>query len=201
MSLAVRPDVHGNKNSAANYIRQAPLVEHCPVITDTQIMEKLKRRRGKDERTPDELADAARLKALWGRRPKGLTQEAVANKMGVTKAVVSQHLSGVTALTWKAVLVYSDVLGVSTSEISPRLTKKNLPSARMDQNHSEEQPGSTGEGSFRAPPGLENTWVQSPPAARALVEIILQRSSEKSLTDEDIQFLLGAVSRISKDLK
>jgi len=197
MSLAVRPDVHGNNNSAANYIRQAPLVEYCPVITDTQAMEKPKRRRGKDERTPDELADAARLKALWGRRPKGLTQEALANRMGVTKAVVSQHLSGVTALTWKAVLVYSDVLGVSTSEISPRLTKENLPPARMDQ----EQPGSTGEGSFRAPPSLENIWVQSPPAARALVEIILQRSSEKSLTDEDIQFLLGAVSRISKDLK
>ncbi|WP_414042009.1 hypothetical protein ACJU26_04275 [Acidithiobacillus sp. M4-SHS-6] len=51
---------------------------------------------------------------------------------------------------------------------------------------------------FSAIPSL---WVQAPPAARALAEIILKKSSDEQLSDDDIQFLLGAVTRISKDKK
>ncbi len=48
---------------------------------------------------------------------------------------------------------------------------------------------------------LQSVWVQAPPAARALAEIILKKSSDEELSDDDIQFLLGAVTRISKDQK
>lgn len=45
---------------------------------------------------------------------------------------------------------------------------------------------------------MDKVWVDAPPMARALAESILVKSSEHTLTDEDMQFLMGAVSRLSK---
>jgi transcriptional regulator with XRE-family HTH domain len=61
----------------------------------------------------EKLKDAIRE----ARMKKALTQEDVANRMGVTQAAVSQWENGVTVPQTRDILKLSEVLGVSVSEL------------------------------------------------------------------------------------
>lgn len=126
MPLTECAKVHVAYLSAANLSTQAPLCDKVKMFSQTNGMEK-KRRRGKEDRSPEELEDMARLNALWDARPPGVIQATVAEKLGVNPSLISQHLTGYTALTWEAVVAYAEVLNCSPADISPRLAKKNLP--------------------------------------------------------------------------
>lgn len=82
--------------------------------------------------SPDQLADAERLKAAWsdyqesrrvmGERP---TQEWLASVTGLgTQGVVWQYLHGRIPLNLKALLAICSAIGARPSEISPSLTKE-----------------------------------------------------------------------------
>jgi transcriptional regulator with XRE-family HTH domain len=71
--------------------------------------------------TPEDLAAAARLKALWEQKQKerGFTQETAADELGITQGAVSQYINGGIALGIAATIKFARFLGCEPSEIRP----------------------------------------------------------------------------------
>ncbi len=74
--------------------------------------------------SPEQLADAARLKAVYmeKKRELGLTQESLASACGwESQGSVSQYLNGKIPLNVEAAVKFAKALRVSVSDFSPRL--------------------------------------------------------------------------------
>lgn len=73
-----------------------------------------------------DLAAAARLKAIWKAMPHRPTQQALADAWGdhANQALISQYMNGRIALNYRAVLFFSNALGVEQSAIRSDLPEQ-----------------------------------------------------------------------------
>lgn len=79
--------------------------------------------------TPDDLAAAKRLRALWDAKPRKErpTQEGMAVRLGgSSQSLASQYLNGKIALNYKAVLAFADALGCPPEAIRDDLKEQVL---------------------------------------------------------------------------
>lgn len=70
--------------------------------------------------------ESARLKTLYreASRQTGITQEAIAENLGVSQGAVSHYLNGHNALNLNAAVAFSRLLGVAVADFSPRLARE-----------------------------------------------------------------------------
>lgn len=73
--------------------------------------------------TESQKADAARLKSLYQSRARqlGLTQELIADELGITQGGVSHYLNGKNPLNTKVAATFARLLKVSVKDFSPEL--------------------------------------------------------------------------------
>lgn len=76
--------------------------------------------------TEEQLLDAERLKAIYDRKKKelGLSQESLADKLGISQSAVAQILSGKNALNLKRAIELAGILDVKVEEFSPSLSNE-----------------------------------------------------------------------------
>jgi len=76
--------------------------------------------------TPEQLNDAKRLKALYESKKKslGITQQDIADALGITQGAVGHYLNGRNALNLSAALTFSRLLQVPVSDFSTSLAKE-----------------------------------------------------------------------------
>ena len=91
--------------------------------------------------TEEQIAQAARMKALflqnkvvWEKRTGGkLTQDKLAELLGMTQGAVWQYLNGRVALNRNFVLDMAELLGFSPEEIDPIFSISVKPGSRIHQ--------------------------------------------------------------------
>jgi SOS-response transcriptional repressor LexA len=73
--------------------------------------------------TPEQLADATRLKAIFDSKKKqlGLSQELLAEQMGMGQSGVAQLLNGANAINTTHAAQFAKILGVKVDDFSPSL--------------------------------------------------------------------------------
>lgn len=85
--------------------------------------------------TEEQLLDAERLKAIYDRKKKelGLSQDVLAERLGVSQSAVAQLLAGKNALNLKRAIEFAGILDVNVEDFSPtlaneakQLTKSNV---------------------------------------------------------------------------
>ncbi|WP_455853149.1 LexA family protein [Pantoea endophytica] len=76
--------------------------------------------------SPEQAEDALRLKLIYDQKKKdlGLSQEVLAEKLGVSQSAVAQILSGKNALNLKRAVELATILGVEVQQFSPSLAKE-----------------------------------------------------------------------------
>lgn len=78
--------------------------------------------------TPQDVAAAARLKAAWHARARdlGLTQEKLADELGITQGAVSQYLNGRIPMNYRTLMAFSQALGIADTDIRSDLPEQRL---------------------------------------------------------------------------
>lgn len=73
--------------------------------------------------SPEQLSDALSLKSIYESRKKelGLSQEIVAERLGISQSAVAQILSGKNALNLKRAAEFASLLGVNIKDFSPSM--------------------------------------------------------------------------------
>ena len=76
--------------------------------------------------TEEQLRDAERLKALYHAKKKslGITQQNIADELGITQSAVGHYLNGRNALNMSSALMFAKILGVQIEEFSPHLARE-----------------------------------------------------------------------------
>lgn len=74
--------------------------------------------------TKKETQAAERIKRIWLKNKKklGLSQDRAAEALGWSQGIFNKYLNGIQPLNLKAVLKFSELLGVSASELAPEIT-------------------------------------------------------------------------------
>ncbi|MHB9807041.1 LexA family protein [Pantoea ananatis] len=74
----------------------------------------------------EQLEDASRLRRIYEVKKKGLglSQETLAEKLGISQSAVAQILAGKNALNFKRALEIATILGVEVKQFSPSLAKE-----------------------------------------------------------------------------
>ncbi|CDG21781.1 Repressor protein CI [Xenorhabdus poinarii G6] len=80
----------------------------------------------KKKLTAEQLAEAARLKALFESRKKqlGISQEILAEEIGKTQSAISHYLNGINALNLEMAAFFAQKLNVRIADFSPSLDKQ-----------------------------------------------------------------------------
>lgn len=78
--------------------------------------------------TPEELRECAQLKSIFESKKKdlGITQQTIADELGITQATMSQYLTGRRSLNLKVAKTSAQVLRVDIGDFSQRLKKQAL---------------------------------------------------------------------------
>lgn len=78
--------------------------------------------------TPADLRAAKKLREAWDARPKELklTQEAMAARMGGSQPLVSQYLLGRIPLNFRALMQFSEALGIDPHSIRSDLPEQSM---------------------------------------------------------------------------
>jgi transcriptional regulator with XRE-family HTH domain len=78
--------------------------------------------------TEADKAAARRLRAIWDERARGLglTQDKMAAKMDGSQGLVSQYLNGLIPLNYRALLSFSDALGIDPATVRTDLQEQAL---------------------------------------------------------------------------
>lgn len=76
--------------------------------------------------TKRDVAAAARLKAEWSARARGLglTQEKMADELGITQGAVSQYLNGRIPMNYRTLKAFSAALGIEDTDIRDDLPEQ-----------------------------------------------------------------------------
>lgn len=75
-----------------------------------------------------DIAAAARLKAIWSERAKqrGLTQDKLAQELGITQGAISQYLNGRIPMNYRTLRAFTDALGIAETDIRSDLPEQQL---------------------------------------------------------------------------
>lgn len=78
--------------------------------------------------TPFDVAAAAKLKAHWDARARGLnlTQDSIAEELGITQGAVSQYLNGKIPMNYRTLAVFCRALGIEDTDIRTDLPEQRL---------------------------------------------------------------------------
>lgn len=76
--------------------------------------------------TTEQLKDAERLKALYESKKKdlGITQQYIADELGITQSAVGHYLNGRNALNMSSAMMFAKILNVQIADFSPSLAKE-----------------------------------------------------------------------------
>lgn len=82
----------------------------------------------KSKPTPADVAAAAKLKLEWQARARslGLTQDQVADELGITQGAVSQYLNGKIPMNYRTLLVFCRLLGINDTDVRRDLPEQQL---------------------------------------------------------------------------
>ncbi len=88
----------------------------------------------KSKPTPADVAAAAKLKLEWQARARslGLTQDQVADELGITQGAVSQYLNGKIPMNYRTLLVFCRLLGINDTDVRRDLPEQQLLGAPTD---------------------------------------------------------------------
>lgn len=91
--------------------------------------------------SPQDIAAAAKLKAIWSERAKqrGLTQDKLAQELGITQGAVSQYLNGRIPMNYRTLRAFTDALGIAETDIRSDLPEQqlNVPSSSPTEEYLE----------------------------------------------------------------
>lgn len=73
-----------------------------------------------------DIEAAARLRAAWQRRPKGVTQQTVADLLEASQSAVSQYLHGRIPLNYRAAQAFAIAIGCRPEDIRTDLPEQQL---------------------------------------------------------------------------
>lgn len=78
--------------------------------------------------TQQDIAAAARLKAEWNARARdlGLTQDKMADELGITQGAISQYLNGKIPMNFRTLAVFCQALGIQDTDIRDDLPEQRL---------------------------------------------------------------------------
>ncbi|HHA2515034.1 TPA: helix-turn-helix transcriptional regulator [Stenotrophomonas maltophilia] len=82
----------------------------------------------KSKPTPADVTAAAKLKLEWQARARslGLTQDQVADELGITQGAVSQYLNGKIPMNYRTLLVFCRLLGINDTDVRRDLPEQQL---------------------------------------------------------------------------
>ncbi|MBB3832521.1 phage repressor protein C with HTH and peptisase S24 domain [Xanthomonas arboricola] len=82
--------------------------------------------------TPDDVKAASRLKSAWAARARerGITQDKMAEELGITQGAVSQYLNGRIPMNYRTLYAFCRALGISDAEIRTDLPEQSLQATR-----------------------------------------------------------------------
>jgi len=82
----------------------------------------------KSKPTPADVAAAAKLKLEWQGRARslGLTQDQVADELGITQGAVSQYLNGKIPMNYRTLVVFCRLLGINDTDVRRDLPEQQL---------------------------------------------------------------------------
>ncbi|MDH2022924.1 helix-turn-helix domain-containing protein [Stenotrophomonas sp. GD03680] len=84
-----------------------------------------------------DLTAAAKLKAIWSERARrrGLTQDKLAQELGITQGAISQYLNGRIPMNYRTLRAFTDALGIVETDIRSDLPEQqlNAPSAPAEE--------------------------------------------------------------------
>lgn len=88
----------------------------------------------KSKPTPADVAAAAKLKLEWQARARalGLTQDQVADELGITQGAVSQYLNGKIPMNYRTLVVFCRLLGINDTDVRNDLPEQQLVSQPSD---------------------------------------------------------------------
>jgi phage repressor protein C with HTH and peptisase S24 domain len=90
--------------------------------------------------TPQDVAAAEKLRAVWAlrARERGITQDKMADELGITQGAVSQYLNGRIPMNYRTLLAFCKALGISDAEIRTDLPEQRLaPSSVPDDEYAD----------------------------------------------------------------
>ncbi len=91
--------------------------------------------------SPQDIAAAAKLKAIWSERARqrGLTQDKLAQELGITQGAISQYLNGRIPMNYRTLRAFTDALGVPETDIRSDLPEQqfNTPSSSPTEEYLE----------------------------------------------------------------
>lgn len=75
-----------------------------------------------------DIASAAKLKAIWSERARqrGLTQDKLAQELGITQGAISQYLNGRIPMNYRTLRAFTDALGIAETDIRSDLPEQQL---------------------------------------------------------------------------
>lgn len=109
-----------------------PAVISVPSMPDRPASSRRSRPSGAD------LDAAERLRALWAQKPAAVTQQTVADLLGISQSAVSQFLRGHIALNFLAVHAFAQALGCDPEAIRADLPEQQF--FRLYPQHKPRQP-------------------------------------------------------------
>lgn len=126
-------------------------------------------------------SEIAAANANGGRR---LTQEFLAQELGMTQGNLSSHLNGKRAITKDLAVKVALATGIPVERFSPRLAKEIVAMAQAVQQPTEKPPS----GAFNAGQMAELMGLATP-RSRAVLQRITQAADEGRLSEADIDLL------------
>jgi phage repressor protein C with HTH and peptisase S24 domain len=90
--------------------------------------------------TPQDIAAAEKLRSVWALRARGLgiTQDKMAEELGITQGAVSQYLNGRIPMNFRTLATFCKALGISDTEIRNDLPEQRFaPSGVVDDDYTD----------------------------------------------------------------
>ncbi len=86
--------------------------------------------------TKYDIAAAAKLKSVWAERARGLgiTQEKLAEELGITQGAVSQYLNGKIPMNYRTLKVFCAALGIEDTDIRSDLPEQQFHSPAVNDD-------------------------------------------------------------------
>ena len=86
--------------------------------------------------TPEDIAAAERLKSVWllRARDRGITQDKMAEELGITQGAVSQYLNGRIPMNYRTLASFCKALGISDTDIRRDLPEQLLSSSGIQDD-------------------------------------------------------------------
>ncbi|MEA9653056.1 XRE family transcriptional regulator [Xanthomonas campestris pv. raphani] len=86
--------------------------------------------------TTEDVKAAERLKLVWSKqaRGRGITQDKIADELGITQGAVSQYLNGKIPMNYRTLFAFCRALGIPPTDVRTDLPEQSIPAASSDDD-------------------------------------------------------------------